>query len=333
MNIVEYALNKKMSGGGGGDTVIPEGYVKPKGTVILKENGTHDVSAYKSARVDTYSFEKFVADRNSYEYLFYGTEGSPKVTTVPYIKDAISTAYMFSHCTYLESVPLFDTSNIENMEEMFSVSEYLEFVPLFNTSNVTNMRSMFLYCRSLKSVPMFDTSNVASMNSMFEYCSALTTVPLFDTSNVTNMNSMFSNARKLKSVPKLDMRNVTRAAYMFVSCEALTDVRLRNIRADIQVGSGDGSRPIADYGYNLTVDSLTHLIYELRDTGSSTLTVGSANLKKLANVYVKPIEITDEMRAEDDLIDEKLPFVVCESTDEGACLIEDYMAFKNWRLA
>ena len=112
---------------------------------------------------------------------------------------------------------------------------------------------------------------------------------------------------------------------MFYNCSALTDVRLRNIKVSITVGSG------TTYGHLLTVDSLVHLIYELRDTGSSkTLTVGSANLEKLANVYVRTIDITDAMRAEDDLIDKKLPFEVCESTDEGAMLITEYVMLKNW---
>jgi hypothetical protein len=83
----------------------------------------------------------------------------------------------------------------------------------------------------------------------------------------------------------------------------------------------------------LTLESLIGLCYELRDTGSSkTLTIGSANLAKLANVYVRAIEITDDMRAADDLIDEKLPFEVCESTDEGATLISEYVLLKNWQL-
>jgi hypothetical protein len=94
------------------------------------------------------------------------------------------------------------------------------------------------------------------------------------------------------------------------------------------VGSG------TSYGHLLTVDSLTHLIYELiKQSSSRTLTVGTANLAKLAGVYVKAIDITDEMRAEDDLIDEKKPFVVCESTDDGAMLITDYAStIKNWTI-
>ena len=142
------------------------------------------------------------------------------------------------------------------------------------------------------------------------------------------MLSMFNYCSALTSVPQFDVRNVVNLGNTFWACRALTDVRIRNIKANLQVGNG------TSWGHLLTVDSLVHLIYELRDTGSSkTLTVGSANLEKLADVYVKLIDITDEMRVEDDLIDEKLPFVICESTDEGAILITDYVAAKNWALA
>jgi hypothetical protein len=139
---------------------------------------------------------------------------------------------------------------------------------------------------------------------------------------------MFSGCSKLSIVPQLDCRNVTDFDSAFRSCNALTEIWIKNIKANLTVGSGKS------YGHLLTVDSLTHLIYELRDIGSTkTLTIGSANLAKLTNVYVKLIEITDEMRTEDDLIDEKLPFVVCESTDEGATLITEYVSAKNWALA
>jgi hypothetical protein len=64
----------------------------------------------------------------------------------------------------------------------------------------------------------------------------------------------------------------------------------------------------------------------------------------LETVYVKSIAITDAVRERfeimegvvienDDLIDEKLPFVVCEPTDEGATLITEYVLLKNWQVA
>ncbi len=96
----------------------------------------------------------------------------------------------------------------------------------------------------------------------------------------------------------------------------------KNIKVNLQVGSG------TSWGHLLTVDSLVHLCQELVNVGSSrTLTVGSANLEKLASVYVK-LTVPE---AEDTT--GKLPCVVCESTDEGAMLIEDYIALKHWQLA
>ena len=76
------------------------------------------------------------------------------------------------------------------------------------------------------------------------------------------------------------------------------------------------------------------MIKELVNTGSSkTFTIGTENTAKLSNTYEKLINITDEMRAEDDLIDSKMPFEVCESTDEGAlAILTDYVALKNWSI-
>ena len=134
---------------------------------------------------------------------------------------------------------------------------------------------------------------------------------------------MFHGCGKLKSAPAIDIRGASNAAGMFDYCYALESANLKNIMTSFTF----------IYCNSLTVDSLVGLCYELIDTGSiKTLTIGSANLNKLADVYVKSIPITDEMRAEDDLIDGKMPFVRCESTDEGAVLITDYIKAKNWAL-
>jgi hypothetical protein len=166
--------------------------------------------------------------------------------------------------------------------------------------------------------------------------------------------NMFYGCTALVSVGQMDVRQAG-SLVLFNKCKALTNVTIKNIATSFQIGSGDGTST-SHYGHLLTVGSLIGLCYELRDTGSSKkLTVGTANLSKLANVYVKTIDITDEMTAADDLVSEKLPFEayvidpdnttditshvtatrVASEADipEGAVLMSDYVVLKNWQLA
>ena len=148
--------------------------------------------------------------------------------------------------------------------------------------------------------------------------------------DVRHCDQLFKDCRSLTTIPQLDMSNVTannNTSNMFYNCVQMTNLSIKNIKTNLQVGSG------TSYGYLLTVDSLLGLCKELITASSSkTLTIGSANLNKLANVYVKRITITDEMREEDPLIDQKIPFEVCDSTDEGAVLITNYTKSKKWTL-
>ena len=139
---------------------------------------------------------------------------------------------MFGGCSSLTTVPLFDTSNVTNMQQMFSNCSSLTTVPLYDTSNVTNMQQMFDGCSSLTTVPLFNTSNVTNIGRMFYNCSSLTTVPLFNTSKVITISvndiGLFENCSSLTSVPLFDTSNVTDFQRMFRGCTSLTTVPLFN---------------------------------------------------------------------------------------------------------
>lgn len=178
-----------------------------------------------------------------------------------------------------------------------------------------------------------DTSKVSNMRCMFNTSTKLITIPFFDTRKASNLSGSLTNCSALTTVAPLDMRACTNMDSMFGGNKQLKECWLRNIKTNLQVGRGDGTGTI-DYGCLLTLESLLHLCKECRNVNvSRKITVGTANLAKLEGVYVKLIDITDDMRAEDDLIDEKYPFVVCESTDADAMTIQDYMALKMWSLA
>ena len=212
---------------------------------------------------------------------------------------------------------------VDKVDDINTLKKFLDF---------RGVKNLFYELSSLTEIPEdvlrgYDLRDITDMAMMF-YNSNLTTIPQLDTSNVTDMSSIFEHCSNLTTIPQLDTSNVKSMSYMFYRCLKLTDCRLKNIKISLQVGSG------TTYGHLLTVDSLLFMIGELVNVNASrTFTIGGANLNKLASTYVKLIDITDEMRAEDALVDQKLPFKVCNKTDTGAYLVKDYVRLKKWALA
>lgn len=167
-------------------------------------------------------------------------------------------------------------------------------------------------------VPKLDTSKGVEFGSMFCNNKNLIVIPEMDTRNGENFENMFSRCTNLKTIQGLDVGKVRKASLlsgMFSHCKALVNLYLYNIRFPLQIGSG------TSWGHLLTVDSLVHTIKELCTvTTSQTLTIGSANLEKIAGLYCR---ITDDTH-------EKKTMELCESTDEGAMTLHDYASEKNW---
>ena len=252
---------------------------------------------------------------------------------------------MFYRCTALEEVPLFDTSNVTTMQEMFYQCQVLKEVPLFDTSNVINMNKMLYYCKKLVLAPLFNTSKVTNMTSMFEQCDALIDVPLYDmssntslsstfsycralktitfkdTSNVSSFNNLFSGCGELESVYNLNLINASYNTSMFYDCKKIKYLDIKNIRKSFSM--------VSNNAYTLTLENWLNIFRECIDTGSAcTLTIQTVNLEVIEGIYVK---LTNEPEVDSTL--PKLPMVQCNAGDEGAMLVSDYMALKNWSLA
>ena len=244
--------------------------------------------------------------------------------------NATELSHMFGGCQHLEDLGnVIFGDKIENVTSMFSGCRALKSASAINTVNCKSFDHMYYDCRKITSIPELNTSNGIVLRRLVSCCTLLTTMPKLDTAKAEDVSNMFSECISMVSIPELDLRSATLTGNMFYNCRALVSLRIKNLKVSTQIGLG------TSYGHLIKVEDLIFTIYHLRDRGEATprtLTVGTKNLQKLAGVYVKLVPITDEMRAEDDLIDEKKPFEVCESTDDGAMLITNYVSLKHWAL-
>jgi len=71
-------------------------------------------------------------------------------------------AGMFTGCSSLQTVPLFNTAAATAMDGMFQNCTSLQTIPLFNTATVTSMTNMFSNCTSLREIPELTMSAISS---------------------------------------------------------------------------------------------------------------------------------------------------------------------------
>ena len=224
---------------------------------------------------------------------------------------------MFSVCSQLQTIPYIDTSNGITFNSMFGGSTQITKIPPLNTSSGTDFNAMFSGCSSLTSIPSLDTSNGTKFNAMFSGCSSLTSIPSLDTSNGITFNNMFNGCSNLTTIEGIDLDKATETTDMFTGCTSLTSIRLYNIRTSISFTQKNG--PACD----LDVDSIVNICNELCVVANTQSVGFGSNAAKMNSLYCKIINDSTE----------KKPMVLCESTDEGAMIIYDYLTLKNWKLA
>jgi hypothetical protein len=248
-----------------------------------------DYFFYMGTRIEDINEWDF-SQTKSFRYVFQGL----KQTEPPLIDTSSGvdfTAFLYN--AGMEVCPLYDTRNAKVLRSFFSTNHALTVLPLINTSNCTDFQWFLNDCKGVIEVPLFDFSKATTLNSTFTNCTALTTIKA-----------------------RLDLRNVTNVVSTFKGCASLEEVWIDNIPLSLTIGSG------TTYGHLLKVECIIHAIKELLpSTTLQTLTMGSANLEKIAGLYCR---ITDDTS-------EKMTMELCESTDEGAMTLEQYALLKNWQ--
>jgi hypothetical protein len=249
-----------------------------------------------------------------------GTTGAMNFDTMKTVVDGLAVSD-----NYTLQMLVNNRGNCISLFQGYTGSTNMDFIKDLNISNADSLTGMFQDCLSIKTIPSLDTSNATSTSNMFNYCLSLISIPELNTSKVITMHGMFQNCWELTTITKLDMNSVTTTSYMFSNCKKLTNLVLLNIKVNLQVGSD------TSWGHLLTLDSLIGLCKECVYVGEArTLTIGSANLDKLAGkVFLK----FKDPSVGEVALGEKGDVELCEASTTSSFGITDYMAMKNWTLA
>ena len=180
----------------------------------------------------TEQFE-YVGDSNmtTCRNIFHSCYSLRRVIGTSWTKKCTDFTSMFTSCTSLQTVPLFNTIAATNFHSMFSSCSSLKTVPLFNTIAATTFADMFNGCTSLQTVPLFNTIAGKDFSYMFNGCISLHTVPLFNTIAGTDFAGMFGNCSLLQTVPLFNTIVGNQFPYMLSGCKSLHTVPLFNTTA------------------------------------------------------------------------------------------------------
>ena len=141
-------------------------------------------------------------------YLFNNYKGTSVDNLIAYndTENVVVAEHMFTDCTNLLSIPLFDTSNFQNIEQMF------------NGCNIKDARNLIL--------PATTLSNEC-YNGMFYECRMLTNAPALTATTLTNScyANMFYGCESLTQAPVLPATTLAEYCYdgMFQGCTSLTN--------------------------------------------------------------------------------------------------------------
>ena len=111
---------------------------------------------------------------------------------------ALQNAEWMFRASWVPSVSLKKTQNLQNMTNMFAESTVWN-VEIEKTNSVTTMHQAFMWAENMVGdFSNWDTANVTGMNSLFSWAKKFTSdLSNWNTANVTNMSNMFTNVEKI----------------------------------------------------------------------------------------------------------------------------------------
>lgn len=184
--------------------------------------------------------------------MFYGCENLAEVKIYRFVENGLdeselyvtNPSYMFAKCTKLEvqDRAVYLSKSTTTTEAMFYGCASLRYIPIdccTSNKNLVNMSKMFMGCTSITD---FNDAYLHPYNlgdpdellpdSMLTYWTG--------TSAVTDMSYIFADCVSLKATPVFDCSSCTNLTGAFRNCRSLGNIRMVNIKTDLDISDSHG---------------------------------------------------------------------------------------------
>ena len=200
---------------------IPEGYIKPTGTLDITTNGNHSVETYANVEINVPIPSDYIIPTGTLTIDSNGTHNVREYESVEVNVESSGGSSGEDLLTAMENGTLtsYSNSDLRTLRSgQFQSCLSLESVDLPNCTQIS--KEAFYGCTKLKNVNIPNVTSIS--DAAFRDCSALTTVNI---PNVTSISdAAFRDCDKLKSIDLPNVKSISNNT--FHSCDGLTDIYL-----------------------------------------------------------------------------------------------------------
>lgn len=171
---------------------------------------------------------------------------------------------MCSGCVSMTTATLPDLPAVVIATGAFYGCTSLETLTIGAMPRCTTLASLATTCASLKTMTIGECPNVTEIAQIAYQCSSLTEVTLGTGDALTKVDNAFNGCSRLRRINgTLDFAKLASTGNIFFGCEALEEVRIKGLKADLSLQQST----------NLSTESVKYLVENLQQVTGKSITL------------------------------------------------------------
>ncbi len=171
---------------------------------------------------------------------------------------------MCSGCVSMTTATLPDLPAVVSASSVFYGCTSLETLTIGSMPRCTTLASLAMTCASLKTMTIGECPNVTEIAQIAYQCLSLTEVTLGTGDALTKVDNAFNGCSRLRRINgTLDFTKLASTGNIFFGCDALEEVRIKGLKADLSL----------QQSVSLSPESVKYLVENLQQATGKSITL------------------------------------------------------------